>query len=146
MSMLPPFQTAPLQEVVQHHPVDLAVHAHAHVVILPVHEVGERGQALVNASAMFFTVWSDTMMVACAAKPRPTIICPLPAAMISPDGPPVRPPAQSKQESPVQLAVRPCASTMPTWRCAGRGSVRITMRIAPGALAPRAISPRPLSP
>ena len=45
-------------------------------------------------------------MFACAAKFRPTISWPFPAAMISPDGPAVRPPAQSKQESPVQLAAQ----------------------------------------
>src|SRR5438445_435271 len=98
------------------------------------------------ASAMFFTVWSDTMMFACAAKPRPTITCPFPAATMSPPGVSVRPPAQSKHESPVQLAALPCASTMPTCRCARRVSPRITMRSASGALAPRAISPSPCAP
>src|SRR6266576_3030508 len=66
-----------------------------------------------NVSAMFFTVWSDTMMFACAAKPRPTITSPLP-----PDRPtacpPTLPPAQSKHESPVQLAALPPPSTIPT--------------------------------
>ena len=98
------------------------------------------------AFAMFFTVWSDTMMFACAAKPRPTITCPFPAATMSPPGVSVRPPAQSKHESPVQLAALPCASTMPTCRCARRVSPRITMRRASGALAPRAISSSPWAP
>ena len=30
------------QNVVQHHPIDLPIHPHPHVVVLPVHEVGER--------------------------------------------------------------------------------------------------------
>src|SRR5438309_251026 len=33
---------SPLQDVVQHHPIDLPIHPHPHVVVLPVHEVGER--------------------------------------------------------------------------------------------------------
>src|SRR5260370_41831179 len=52
MSMLPPFQAAPLQDVVQHHPVDLTVHAHAHVVILPVHEIGEGVEELLVGRAL----------------------------------------------------------------------------------------------
>ena len=65
---------------------------------------------------------------------------------MSPPGVPVRPPAQSKHESPVQLAVLPWASTMPTWRCERRVSVRSTMRIASGAEAPSSISSSPRSP
>src|SRR5690242_10938739 len=44
MSMLPPFQPTPLQDIVQHHAIDFAVHAHAHVVVLPVHEIRQRTQ------------------------------------------------------------------------------------------------------
>src|SRR5207249_8840877 len=72
----------------------------------------------------------------------------LPAGLeirVSP-APPARPPAQSKHESPVQLAALPRPSTMPTWRWDGRGSARITIRIASGAVAPRANSSSPFSP
>src|SRR2546430_7946888 len=37
---------ASLQDVVQRHPVDFAVHPHPHVVVLPVHEVRERLEKL----------------------------------------------------------------------------------------------------
>ena len=100
-----------------------------------------------NVSAMFFTVWSETMMLAWAEKPRPTMTTPFPPSTVArPVGAPTRPPAQSNVRVPVKLAALPRASTMPTCRSWSIVSVRMMMRSASSAVAPWAISSSPSSP